>query len=524
MPYSRKIFVSIAVAIITAGLFLCSSYFFMASAQSRLTYPEIITALQTKLPNQSFKNKTALINWITVQIRNRKIDKPLTEDREDDLRQAGATDELIQVIRANSPALPVQTPTPVPRETLVDLGDLKGRAVNLVKPEYTAEARQAGVNGVVKLQLMLDEEGRVISAKPLSVLPYGMTEQAVAAARQSKFTPASVEGKPTRAVGTITYSFKFLRINVAATLALADDYRNKADCDRAITEYTKIIDVDAKQSKAFFGRGMCYLMKANYDRAVIDLDSAASLDQADDDAFFYLAVAHDFKGDPAAAGDFYSKAVSLKPELDKQDMMECLFIERRRLTEDEARSAGNGIVNACNQALRTSPDFLESLIYLKRGIGFRLKSDYDKTISDFETAQRLNPQFTAVQGQLHSAYNSRGLLHFNKKEYKAAFDDITTAINLKPQSPTPYINRCVIYLYAWKQFDQAIDDCGTAIRLSTKSPMAYVHRGYAYELKNSFDAAIADYKKALEIDPRNQTAQANLNRLQQPNVKNGRPY
>jgi formylglycine-generating enzyme required for sulfatase activity len=87
------------------------------SAQTKpLTYPEIITALATKLPNRSFKNKTELVNWLVVQIKKRKVDKPLTPDREDDLRQAGATTPLIEVIRENSPksSMTVSTATPKP--------------------------------------------------------------------------------------------------------------------------------------------------------------------------------------------------------------------------------------------------------------------------------------------------------------------------------------------------------------------------------------------------------------------------
>ena len=79
------------------------------------------TALQVKLPNQSFKDKAELIDWLIRQVNSRKIDKPLTRDREDDLRQAGATDELIVAIKANSPA-----PPNVPKETIVDLGELAG--------------------------------------------------------------------------------------------------------------------------------------------------------------------------------------------------------------------------------------------------------------------------------------------------------------------------------------------------------------------------------------------------------------
>lgn len=118
MKHHRQIFL-----LSVAFLFLLSSglliqRLLIADAQDRpLTYPEIITALNTRLPNRSFKTKTQLINWLITQIKNRQVDKSLTADREDDLRQAGATDELIKSIRQNSPPLPTPTPTSTPTST-----------------------------------------------------------------------------------------------------------------------------------------------------------------------------------------------------------------------------------------------------------------------------------------------------------------------------------------------------------------------------------------------------------------------
>src|SRR6187431_2470727 len=224
--------------ILTAVIFIigmgCGAF-----AQGRLTYPELNTALNTKLPNQSFENKSELIKFIIVQIKNRRVDKPLTPDREEDLRQSGATEELISVIRANSPK-----PDP---ENIVDLGELTSRATNLVKPEFTPEALKAGIAGSVKLELQLDATGKVTSAKPLNSLSHGLTDQAVAAARKSTFAPAQVNGKPARGIGTVTYNFKINRLNVPETIAGADALRDKGEFDRAIVEYTRVIDVSNNQ-------------------------------------------------------------------------------------------------------------------------------------------------------------------------------------------------------------------------------------------------------------------------------------
>ena len=87
-----------------------------SAAQNKpLTYPEIVTALNTKLPKQFFKTKADLLRWLNGEIKKRKVDKTLTADREDDLRQAGANDELIETIRENSPTPPKTAATPTPK-------------------------------------------------------------------------------------------------------------------------------------------------------------------------------------------------------------------------------------------------------------------------------------------------------------------------------------------------------------------------------------------------------------------------
>ena len=504
MLNSRKVYVLTAVMACLLGMHLLTT---AVQAQAKLTYPELSTALQVKLPNQSFKNKTELISWLIGQVKTRKIDKPLTRDREDDLRQAGATDDLIAAIKANSPALPKEDP-------VVDLGELASRATKLVKPEYTNEARQAGVNGSVVLQLSLDEQGHVTSVKTVAGLPNGLTENAIAAAKNSLFTPAAVNGKPAKGTGTITYNFKVDKLDIPATVALGDDYRTKANCGAAITEYTRVINVDAKQTKALTGRGICYVVNKSLDNAIADLTSAVALGQADDQTYFYLGLAYDFRGEIKVAVQNYDNALKLNRELDKWPLMNCVYIDRRQIPQNELRSFGDEVIKACTTSLSSALDFLRPLIYLKRGIGDRLKADFDRSISDLDAARQLAPRFGAVQTQLQISYNGRGLGHFDKKEYKEAIDDITAAINLNPQNPTPFVNRCAVNVYGLKNYDEAINDCSAAIKLNDRAVMAYNHRGYAYEMKKDLGHAIADYKKALDLDPQNNVVRQNLDRAQ----------
>jgi periplasmic protein TonB len=76
-----------------------------------------------------------------------------------------------------------------------------------VAPKYTMQARQAEIEGVVRVQVTVDETGHVLNARVLSGLGYGLDESALAAARGTIFEPATQCGKPV--VGTTILPFRF---------------------------------------------------------------------------------------------------------------------------------------------------------------------------------------------------------------------------------------------------------------------------------------------------------------------------
>jgi TonB family protein len=73
---------------------------------------------------------------------------------------------------------------------------------------YTDVARENNVEGTVLLKVTLLASGRVGSITPVRELPFGLTEQAIAAARQIKFKPKTVNGIPVSTIVTIEYGFR----------------------------------------------------------------------------------------------------------------------------------------------------------------------------------------------------------------------------------------------------------------------------------------------------------------------------
>jgi len=103
-------------------------------------------------------------------------------------------------------APPPPPPKPTPPKAPISGGVLNGKAVRLVQPPYPAIARSAHASGQVRVQIVIDENGNVISAAPVSGHPL-LQGAAVAAARSSKFTPTKLSGMPVKVSGVIIYNF-----------------------------------------------------------------------------------------------------------------------------------------------------------------------------------------------------------------------------------------------------------------------------------------------------------------------------
>jgi VWFA-related protein/TonB family protein len=113
------------------------------------------------------------------------------------------------IVSRNTQPAPSPTPsaTPVPAaKPTVSGGVLNGRAVSLPKPQYPPNARSMRAAGNVTVEVLLDEGGKVISARAVDGHPL-LKPAAVAAARLATFTPTILSGQPVRVVGAITYRF-----------------------------------------------------------------------------------------------------------------------------------------------------------------------------------------------------------------------------------------------------------------------------------------------------------------------------
>lgn len=83
----------------------------------------------------------------------------------------------------------------------------KAVIVSRPEPSFTEAARQHNVQGRVMLSAVLCSTGRVTDVQILESLPHGLTEAAVEATRQTKFTPAEKDGRTVSQQITLIYDF-----------------------------------------------------------------------------------------------------------------------------------------------------------------------------------------------------------------------------------------------------------------------------------------------------------------------------
>jgi protein TonB len=97
---------------------------------------------------------------------------------------------------------PIQKPVP----RVISKRVINSEALSLPKPPYPALARQIKVQGAVSVQVLIDETGRVVSAKSISGHPM-LIAAAQRAALEARFSPTLLGEQPVKVSGVIVYNF-----------------------------------------------------------------------------------------------------------------------------------------------------------------------------------------------------------------------------------------------------------------------------------------------------------------------------
>jgi tetratricopeptide (TPR) repeat protein len=175
----------------------------------------------------------------------------------------------------------------------------------------------------------------------------------------------------------------------------------------------------------------------------------------------------------------------------------------------------NLCVQALTQMTRVSSTIRKNLLSLflnLRGyILFTYLNRIEESIHDFTWAIQLDS--SAVDN-----YASRAWCLYRQRKYWDAVADMERAISLDPAAEN-YATRGLIY-QALSMHKEAVSDCSKALELIPSSTDSLLDRARSLRELQKFEAAAEDYKKVIEIDPRNATAHTCLGYVLLYNLKN----
>ena len=232
-------------------------------------------------------------------------------------------------------------------------------------------------------------------------------------------------------------------------------------------------------------RGIEKAKNGDLDGAIADFNRAAELNPKDDAPYYNRAQARALKNDTAGAVADYTKAIELG------STNPAAYNNR-----GNARAENNdrdGAIADYTRAIELKPDYARA--YYNRATLKKEKGDKAGAAADFKRARQLDPQLVSEESSADSI--DHGIAKGNEEESPASAGTVEDSFNRAGAKK------------AVGDLDGAIADYDRAIQLDPKDAAIYNNRGLAKQAKGDFNAAIADFNRAIELNPKDAVAYSN---------------
>jgi tetratricopeptide (TPR) repeat protein len=206
--------------------------------------------------------------------------------------------------------------------------------------------------------------------------------------------------------------------------------------------------------------------------------------------------------------------ITAPPELNKQkaDSIQTAIlsvdVDKRNTTAGQWLERGNQLwrlrrpseaIQAFEEAIKQKPKFIH-LAYYGKGLTLASSGKYPEAIAALQQAVNSKPDFVHAWKKLSAIYPE-------SKQLDKALVAINKAIQLQPNNPNLY-NQKYAVLDSLKRYAEAEVAINAAIKLSPRA-VFYFNRGVVYGEQKKWELALADYSKAIAINPDNADAYIN---------------
>jgi tetratricopeptide (TPR) repeat protein len=245
------------------------------------------------------------------------------------------------------------------------------------------------------------------------------------------------------------------------------------------------------------------MQAGEYSAARKDFDAIVKLNAAYTQAYYNRGLALQALGDLPAAGADFNKFLELETESSwrqrAQDRLRELDTASALKAQGKLLAQGNAAFNAgqfqeaikrYSSALLLEPKFIEALY--NRAAAYNQLEQSKDAIADLNGVLKLNPKFA-------QALVERGLAYLALKDYAKAIADFSSGLALDPKFASAYNNRGIAYI-ALKQNDKARADFDSALQIDPAFARPYFNRGLILESAGNKAAAVADYRRFVELE------------------------
>jgi len=124
-----------------------------------------------------------------------------------------APEPTLPVLSTALDLVPLPDAPPADPDEVLEFGTGMTKPVRIAgaDPVYTEAARRIGTQGVVIVEATIDRDGRVLEARVLRGLPFGLSESALSAVETWRFEPSTLNGRPIKVRYRVAVNFSLSR-------------------------------------------------------------------------------------------------------------------------------------------------------------------------------------------------------------------------------------------------------------------------------------------------------------------------
>lgn len=262
-------------------------------------------------------------------------------------------------------------------------------------------------------------------------------------------------------------------------------YRDEGNHKQAEKFFTEAIELNPDNALAWHNRGWAYIEQKRYKQALTDFNKASNLSPNSELPYFGRGWVYNQQKQYAAAIKEYDKVIELNPRY-------AIAWNNRGAAKSWLGNMREAIVDY-DKAIELNPNYAKA--YENRGKAYSALNNNEQSAADFKRAAKINSSNKGADKIIEEAeaLTKRG-------EFNEALELYSQAAELYPDNQFIFVNRGNIYNDHFRDFEAAIADYNKTIEINPKFSWPYMNRAIALGRLKRWEEAIADYGRAIELD------------------------